>query len=145
MSITNTSEEKTLEERLMEAKSNIELSRLGQELAARYLLAHDYEIIERSWSCDYGEADIIAKDEDGTLCFIDVETRKGEDAGFSEKATTKKKKKMFEQIALNYVFNNEFDSMTQIRFDSIEICVLDGVNRAVLRHNIAKFHNTFSN
>ncbi len=144
MSITTNTEEKTFEERLMEAKSNIELSRLGQELAARYLLAHDYEVIERSWSCDYGEADIIAKDEDGMLCFIDVETRKGQDAGLPEEAATEKKKKMFEQIALNYMFNNKLDDMTQVRFDSIAICVMDGVSRALLRHNKAAFHRGLS-
>ncbi len=140
----NVAEEKSLQERLMEAKNNIELGRLGEELASRYLLAHNYEIINRNWRCDYGEADIIAKEDDGTVCFIEVKTRRGEAAGLPEEAITKEKRKKYEQIALNYMFKNKLDDMTPIRFDSIAVCVMEGVTRALLRHNKSAFSGGFN-
>lgn len=53
---------------------NKRLGRLGEDVAARYLASRGYEIIARNWTCQAGEADIIARDDD-ILVFA-----KGEDA-----------------------------------------------------------------
>ncbi len=132
-------EEKQLKELLMETKNNIELGRLGEELASRYLIAHDFEIMERNWRCDSGEADIIAKEDDGTVCFIEVKTRRGEQAGLPEEAITKQKRRKYEHIALSYMAKNKLNDMTPIRFDSIAICIMEGISRALLRHSKAAF------
>src|SRR3989344_3350437 len=49
-------------------------ARLGEEIAAKYLLDKGYKIIERNFRKGYGEIDIIAIDKD-TLVFIEVKTR----------------------------------------------------------------------
>ena len=50
------------------------LGRWGEELAARYLSEHGYEVIDRNWRCSQGEIDIVARAEFGTA-FIEVKTR----------------------------------------------------------------------
>lgn len=47
------------------------LGRLGEDVAARYLVSRGYEIIARNWTCQAGEADIIARDDD-ILVFAEV-------------------------------------------------------------------------
>jgi len=49
--------------------------RQGEELAAAFLIQHEYMIIERNWHCRSGELDIIAK-KDGVLVIIEVRSRK---------------------------------------------------------------------
>ena len=53
---------------------NKRLGRLGEDVAARYLVSRGYEIIARNWTCQAGEADIIARDDD-ILVFAEVKTR----------------------------------------------------------------------
>jgi putative endonuclease len=49
--------------------------RQGEELAADYLIQHEYLIVERNWRCRSGELDIIAS-KDGLLIIIEVRSRK---------------------------------------------------------------------
>ncbi len=47
----------------------------GESAAALYLRLHGYKIIERNFSCRFGEVDIIAQKGD-ILVFVEVKTRK---------------------------------------------------------------------
>ena len=49
----------------------------GEDAAAAYLQNKDYRIIERNYRTKYGEIDIIAKDSDGTLVFVEVKALSG--------------------------------------------------------------------
>ena len=46
----------------------------GEELAARFLVKSGYELIYRNYRKPWGEIDIIAKDRDGKLIFVEVKT-----------------------------------------------------------------------
>jgi putative endonuclease len=47
----------------------------GERLAARYLVESGMQILDRNWSCDQGEIDIVAMD--GTcLVIVEVKTRR---------------------------------------------------------------------
>ncbi len=50
----------------------------GENLAARFLRNLGYKIIVRNFRCATGEIDIIARD-GGTLVFVEVKTRVGEE------------------------------------------------------------------
>ena len=117
-----------------------ELGRKGEEAAVKYLEAKGFEIIKRNWFCRFGEADIIARDVDGTLCFIEVKTRRSIEAGLPEEAITYEKRRRYERIALCYMMvSDEWDDNDNVRFDAIGICVT-GEHKAMLRHHRSCFH-----
>ncbi|MFH2062704.1 MAG: YraN family protein [bacterium] len=48
----------------------------GERIAARYLRRHGYRIVERRWSCRFGEIDLVAEFGDEVV-FVEVKTRSG--------------------------------------------------------------------
>ena len=120
---------------------NKRLGRLGEDVAARYLVSRGYEIIARNWTCQAGEADIIARDTDGTVCFIEVKTRLSVAAGFPEEAITAEKQQRYERIALSYLMGYQWEDGTSVRFDAIALCVKEGGTRAMLRHHRGCFND----
>jgi len=66
----------------------------GERLAAGWLEARGYRILARNWRCAYGEIDLIAeREQDGTLAFVEVKTRRGERLGTPEEAITPTKRR----------------------------------------------------
>jgi putative endonuclease len=47
---------------------------LGEEIAARHLTDHGYEVLERNFRTRYGELDLVAADA-GCIVFCEVKTR----------------------------------------------------------------------
>ena len=60
------------------------LGRWGEELAAEHLAAAGMEVLDRNWRCAEGELDLVAREADGTVVFVEVKTRAG--IGFGEPA-----------------------------------------------------------
>ena len=58
------------------SNSRIQLGARGEGLAREYLKAKGYEIVATNFRCQWGEADIIARD-GACLVFIEVRTRRG--------------------------------------------------------------------
>ncbi len=54
--------------------SKSEIGKLGEDLACEYIKNKKFKIIERNFRKPWGELDIIAKDKEGTLVFIEVKT-----------------------------------------------------------------------
>ncbi len=115
---------------------NKSLGKRGEDAAARYLEKHDYEIIERNWTCPAGEVDIIARDFDA-LVFCEVKTRTNINKGFPTDAVDEKKRAKYEQIAMWYLRDYEF-SDAPVRFDVISIMAVND-ERALLRHYVNAF------
>ncbi len=109
------------------------LGRAGEESAVKFLVAHDYEIVERNWRCSSGEADIIARDGE-SLVFVEVKTRSGITSGFPEEAITPRKRQRYEKIAAAYLASHGSSGTFIVRFDVIAILTL-GSHRAFLRHH----------
>ena len=124
---------------LMDAKT---LGRKGEDCAVRYLTLQGYEILERNWTCRFGEADIIALDPEGTLCLVEVKTRRSVEAGVPEAAVTPEKQRKYERIALTYLMDADFGDGLPVRFDCIGICVTRN-RRAMLRHHKGCFDGLF--
>lgn len=115
---------------------NEELGERGEEAAVRYLESRDYEIIERNWTCRFGEADIIARD-GNSLVFVEVKTRSNIDHGFPEEAVNAAKRSKYEKIAALY--SRDYDvADIPLRFDVIAILVT-ARDRALLRHHVNAF------
>lgn len=118
---------------------NKELGRKGEEAAARFLYRRGYEILERNWTCYAGEADIIAED-NGTLVFVEVKTRRDCQKGFPSEAVTKSKRDKYERIAL--AFLSECDVVdAPVRFDVVALVVV-GRGKALIRHHMNAFSSS---
>lgn len=116
------------------------LAEKGENAAERYLRSRDYEILERDWSCRFGEVEFIAHDPNDTLCFIKVRTRRFTDEGMPEECDCEGKRDRLEKLALCYLMvTDDWDDNESVRFDSIAICVT-GPGRAMLRHHRGAFN-----
>lgn len=115
---------------------NQKIAAWGETAAAAYLRASGYEILERNWRCDGGEADIIAMD--GTdLVFLEVKTRSSLKQGFPEEAVTPAKRQRYERIAAYYLKDHDTPTLP-LRFDVIGILVL-GEDRCIVKHHVNAF------
>ncbi len=97
-----------------------EIGKTGEDIAERFLKKIGYAILERNFRTRFGEIDIIAK-ENGSYVFVEVKTRKDEDAfGEPQLAVNKSKQKHLSLAALTYIKKESLNS--DYRFDIIAIC-----------------------
>lgn len=111
---------------------NQRLGSLGEDFASLYLTGNGFSIIERNWKCNFGEADIIAL-EDDTLVFVEVKTRSQDFPGLPESAVTPQKRARYEKIAISYLGKHPRPS-GRVRFDVIAIN-MTGSQQCLLRHH----------
>ena len=94
---------------------------LGEELAANFLAARGYRILERNFRCKGGEVDIIARDPgDKSLVFVEVKARRGLTYGVPQLAVTPFKQRQISKAALTWLSKNRLHD-TNARFDVIAI------------------------
>lgn len=99
----------------------------GEDLACNYLKEKGYVICERNFSCKTGEIDIIAADiPRGTLCFVEVKTRKNTDFGLPCQAVNYKKQQKLKRTAEYFLLTRKEFSGMQPRMDIAEIIYSSG-------------------
>ena len=76
-------------------------ARLGEEIAAKFLVKKGYEIIDRNFRKGYGEIDIVAV-KNKILVFVEVKTRKSNFFGTPFEQITSFKIRALERTALFY-------------------------------------------
>ena len=91
----------------------------GEELAGDYLLAHGCTLLDRQWRCRYGELDLVARDADGTICFVEVKLRSGNLAGLPREAVDRRKRERLRAAAACYLSQHDLDAPA--RLDVAEI------------------------
>lgn len=112
----------------------------GEDLAAAYLEAHDYQIIARNWrpgdgagASLRGEVDIIAW-LDQTLCFIEVKARTGTSHGAPQEAVGPSKQRQLSRLANAYISIHNLPDVP-CRFDVVEVWLSGAEPRLELRAN----------
>ncbi|MFZ4858583.1 MAG: YraN family protein [Desulfuromonadaceae bacterium] len=117
---------------------NKKTGELGEEVAANFLIARGYRILECNFRCKGGEVDIIARDpEDKSLVFIEVKARRGLSYGVPQLAVTPFKQRQISKAALTWLSKNRLHD-TNARFDVIAILLhTDG------QHAIDHIKNAF--
>ena len=91
-----------------------------EERAAEYLIAQNYQILERNYRIRSGEIDIIARD--GTvLVFIEVKYRKIDESGNPLEAVDIRKQRKIIKVARYYLYQKKYGDVP-CRFDVIGIC-----------------------
>ncbi|MGO4772889.1 YraN family protein [Flavobacterium sp. W22_SRS_FK3] len=99
-----------------------ELGKKGEDLAVEFLLQNDYKILERNWTFQKAEIDIIAK-KDNIVTVIEVKTRSTLDFGSPQDFVKPKKIQLLIKAVNAYINDREkdFDDTLEIRFDIIAI------------------------
>ncbi len=95
------------------------LGKKGEKQAVNLLKKQKYKILDKNFTCTFGECDIIAV-KDGTIVFAEVKTRYSTSYGSASEAVTKTKQKKYYNIASYYLkLHSLFDCA--VRFDVIEV------------------------
>jgi putative endonuclease len=112
-----------------------ELGASGERVAAEYLRAHKYEVLETNFRCQLGEIDIIAQKE-GWLVFVEVRTRASSAFGTPEESLTRSKKDRLKNLASFYLQTHEgLPGLWRIDVAAVEIGQDGRVSRVELIEN----------
>lgn len=113
---------------LLDAMTTKEIGDFGEALAANYLFERGYEIVEFSYRCLEGEADLIAWDPfEEQVVLVEVKTRRLSTHAYQlypEEAVTPRKQKIYRRIAALYAL--ERFPVPSIRFDVIAVELTPG-------------------
>jgi len=105
--------------------TNQELGILGEKLAKKFLEERDYKIICQNFKSRQGEIDIIAKDSEETIVFVEVKTRTSLEFGNPSEAVNQIKKEHILKTAKYFLYSNNI-AEKNIRFDAIEVFIYKG-------------------
>ena len=114
-------------------KYNKIIGNYGEDCAAKFLEKNKYKIIERNFSCKFGEIDIIAKDKN-ILVFVEVKSRTNEMYGTPAMAVNYYKRKNIVKTAKYYIMKNKLQNEF-CRFDVVEILLENDDNNIRLIKN----------
>lgn len=90
----------------------------GETAAAKYLKTKGYQIVEKNFTCQHGEIDIIVRCKN-CLVFVEVKTRQSQQYGTPAEAVGYAKQKKIISVAQYYLLTYDEDS--DIRFDVVEV------------------------
>jgi putative endonuclease len=100
--------------------NNVHYGKKGEDLAARHLKKAGCKILQRNFTCPFGEIDIIALDK-GTIVFAEVKARRNVSEILPSQSVGALKRSRYRKAASYYIkINNLFGN--KCRFDVIEIC-----------------------
>lgn len=95
------------------------LGEKGEDSACDFLKKSGFEIVARNFRFKRNEVDVIAKDKNGTLVFVEVKAKSSTQFGHPEEAVDAKKAARIIEAAEHYIFENDWQG--NIRFDVIAI------------------------
>lgn len=95
-----------------------ELGKLGEKLAARYLLYHGYTILASDWHYGHKDLDLVCA-KDGVTVFVEVKTRATDNYGSPAEAVDARKIRNLIQSAQSYMVRHNIDG--RIRFDVVTV------------------------
>ena len=92
----------------------------GEAAAAQYLRKRGCQLLASQWRCRYGELDLVARDRDGTICFVEVKLRGGDLAGLPREAVDRRKRERLRTAAEAYLSQHDLED-APARFDVAEV------------------------
>jgi putative endonuclease len=109
-------------------QNNIKTGKLGEQLAAKYLLGLEYAILDINWRHHHWEIDIIAAF-GNTLHFVEVKTRNSLLFGYPEQQISNKKMNYLKNAACHYHYLHP--QFKHIQFDVVAINFTPGREPAI--------------
>ena len=102
-------------------ETTVSIGGQGEALASRYLERRGYSIVERNWSCAFGEIDIIAR-RDATLIFAEVKTRRANSTDDILSGITRQKHERLLRAASQYLHDHGLEEALW-RIDAIAVAI----------------------
>jgi putative endonuclease len=112
-------------------KSTREIGNEGEDLATAYLESKDWLIIDRNYTFDKAEIDIVATDRN-YIVFVEVKSRSNTYFGRPEEYVTPKKEQNIKKAAEAWVYERKMQTAV-VRFDIISI-VQEGKQAPQITH-----------
>lgn len=123
-------------------KEHLYLGQSGEEAAVSFIKRNGYRIITKNYKSKLGEIDIIARDK-GTICFIEVKSRKTDRYGLPQEAVSMDKQRHISRAAL--LFLKEKNLLNKkARFDVISIIYNEGIPKLGLIKNAFELDARFT-
>ena len=91
----------------------------GEAETAKYLRKKGYELLASQWRCRFGELDLIARDRQGTICFVEVKLRGPDAIALPREFVDAKKQGRLRKAASAWLSIHEIDAAA--RFDVAEV------------------------
>ncbi|MCD4705733.1 YraN family protein [bacterium] len=110
---------------------NQRFGRRGEEVAKKYLIKNNYQILDTNYKNYFGEIDIVAKLK-SKIIFVEVKTRSSRMFGAPEESVNFAKQKKLMKASEKYIFENKLNNEYQI--DVITVEKEQGVDKAKLKH-----------
>ncbi|HAN41449.1 MAG TPA: YraN family protein [Candidatus Cloacimonetes bacterium] len=126
----------------MDKNSPYQLSRLGEELAAKYLVSKGYTLLSKNFRTKNGEIDIIVHN-DTHLVFVEVKTRRFHSIDAALQTITRRKRYHITQAALVYINQSPNFVKHESRFDIILVFEDKRTNTFSIKHFPDAFHPVF--
>ena len=98
---------------------HVEVGRAGEARAARFLRKKGFRIREQDYRVPFAQIDIIAED-DGTIVFVEVKTRRNLSFGLPQESVTRKKQEKLIRAAEWYLASNQLTER-ECRFDVLTV------------------------
>ncbi len=114
------------------AKHN-ELGKQGENLAAGFLEAKGYQILDKNYRFQRAEVDLVALRLDpAEVVFVEVKTRSNTTESFPEESITPQKKKQIFKVADSYLYEKQLFTVP-VRFDIISVS-MDNPDHPLIHH-----------
>ncbi len=110
----------------MTSSSTLALGQWGEDLAAAHLASAGMQVLARNWRCDLGELDLVVRDADGTVVFVEVKTRAGTGFGSPAEAVGPVKARKLRTLACRWLLEHRPPGATELRFDVVGIVKVRG-------------------
>lgn len=107
----------------MSRHQNKEKGSFGEKLAVQFLKKKGYKILEKNFTTDIGEIDIIAVD-GSQVVFVEVKTRLDDRMGLPAEAVEYRKQSKISKVASQYIKKHQLYSISS-RFDVVDIQLSD--------------------
>lgn len=104
----------------MKKNSNKELGEKAENLAMDFFKKKGYSLIEKNFTAKTGEIDLILKDKNDIIVFMEVKARYGDKFGTPQEAVTPKKQRQIIRTAHWYIQKKNMHAMN-MRFDVMAI------------------------
>ena len=99
------------------------LGRYGEDLAVVHLETSGLVVLARNWRCRAGELDVVARDVDGAIVFVEVKARSGTGFGEPAEAVGLVKARRIRRLACQWLAEHrpEGAAGAELRFDVVSV------------------------